>query len=291
MLKAVLLLGGHLGALVLKSLLKKLDVVCIFTDNKSAEIISICENEKLNFFVGNPRTFRAMEIYEGLPSFELLLSVNYLFIVNEIFIQKPTLFPINVHGSLLPKYRGRTPHVWAIINGESETGITAHIMETGVDTGPVIDQIAFEIHADDTGASLLEKYKKLYPDLLNKVLDKIASNTVTLHHQDHSKATYFGKRTPEHGRIDWNWQKERIRNWIRAQAFPYPGAFFYYAEKKIIVNEACYSDEGFLNTYENGRILAVLENSLIVKTSNGALSLNNLIVKDILGFSVGEVLK
>jgi methionyl-tRNA formyltransferase len=85
----------------------------------------------------------------------------------------------------------------------------------------------------------------------------------------------FGKRTPEDGLIDWNWQKERIRNWVRAQAYPYPGAFTYYDKQKVIIDEVAYTNSGFNSNMKNGLILAV-KPKLEVKTPNGALVINKM---------------
>jgi methionyl-tRNA formyltransferase len=96
---------------------------------------------------------------------DLILSINYLFLLDEEMISKLPL-AINIHGSLLPKYRGRTPHVWSIINGETKTGVTAHIIDADCDTGDIVKQIVVPIEKDDTGATILEKYEKIYPELL-----------------------------------------------------------------------------------------------------------------------------
>jgi methionyl-tRNA formyltransferase len=175
----------------------------------------------------------------------------------------------NIHGSLLPKYRGRTPHVWAIINNEKETGITAHKIDRDCDTGDIIRQIKIEIEENDTGASILAKYESLYLSLIESVLSDIKSNKVNAVRQDHTMATYFGKRTPEDGRIDWNWQKERIRNWVRAQADPYPGAFTFYEQSKIIIDEVMFSSRAYSSDMPNGMILSL--DPLEIKTPNGAI--------------------
>ena len=91
--------------------------------------------------------------------------------------------------------------------------------------------------------------------------------------QDISKATYFGKRTPEDGQINWDWQKERIRNWVRAQANPYPGAFTFLNDNKIIINKIEYSDLGFQDTMDNGLVVAVIDGTPYVKTQNGVVKL------------------
>ncbi|MBS1620037.1 MAG: methionyl-tRNA formyltransferase [Bacteroidetes bacterium] len=285
----ILLCSGNLGLVVLKQIHSKEQIIFVFTDKASKGIIDYCCNNKLSFFSGNPRTANAKQIISSL-SCEILLSVNYLFIVEQELLDAASCFAINLHGSLLPKYRGRTPHVWAIINGESETGISAHLMTAEVDNGPVIKQVVVKIEQSDTGDSILQKYNKLYPEIVQEILLEIRENKIIFIEQDHTRATYFGKRTPEDGNINWNWQKERIRNWIRAQANPYPGAFTYYDGQKVIVNEIEFSDYGFSYLEENGKILKINSEGIIVKTSNGAIKLTNYKTEIPVSFKEGKVL-
>lgn len=263
-----ILVSGHLGRVVLGQLIDKYSVSFVCTDASSEHIMEFCKENNLRLFVGNPRKGSVRSFVEG-EEIDVLISVNYLYLIEKDLIELPRLYAINVHGSLLPKYRGRTPHVWAIINGENKTGITAHTIDIGCDTGKIIRQIEVPILDNDTGADVLDKFHKLYPTLVFKVLEMVSNGEIELTKQDEAKATYFGKRTPEDGQIDWNWSKERIRNWVRAQAHPYPGAFTYFNEKKVIIDQVAFSDIGFDYQDENGLLLNT--NPLVVKTSNGAL--------------------
>src|SRR5690606_20898903 len=125
----------------------------------------------------------------------------------------------------------------------------------------------------DTGAALLQKYNKLYVPLIENVLEQVISNKLVIREQDHSKATYFGKRTPADGLIDWSWHKERIINWVRAQAFPYPGAFSFYGKDKITIDEVQICDAGFNWKMPNGLILEV-KPDILIKVANGVLKLS-----------------
>src|SRR5690606_11116288 len=99
---------------------------------------------------------------------DVLFSINYLFLIErDVLSQDPRV--VNLHGSLLPKYRGRTPHVWAIINNESHTGVTAHLVDEGCDTGPIILQREVPIEYTDTGATILLKFSSLYPEIIADV--------------------------------------------------------------------------------------------------------------------------
>lgn len=270
------MVSGHLGFILLQTLQKCYQINFVLTDKKSESIIRFCQERSILTYSGNPRNSRVLTSL-GNISCDVLISVNYLFLIENDLISLPSKIAINFHGSLLPQYRGRTPHVWAIINGETETGITAHKIDGGCDTGEIIAQKKVSIKINDTGAIVLEKYKNLYPSFVLEVLESIENNSYELIPQNHQKATYFGKRTPEDGRIDWNWEKNRIRNWIRAQAHPYPGAFTYYNTKKIIIHQSEFSDLGFKNTDTNGKILNVENDSITVKTSNGCLKLSQIV--------------
>ena len=265
-----LLVSGGLGAEILIKIGEIHDIVFVFTDRHSLEILDYANLHSIPIFVGNPRNEKTSTFIKD-KSIDVLVSVNYLYIIDNQLIDLPSKFAINIHGSLLPKYRGRTPHVWAIINNESETGITAHVIDEGCDTGPILEQIQVRIESEDTGNLILEKYKKLYFPLLKDVLTKIESGSYQLTQQDDSLATYFGKRTPEDGQINWNWQRERIRNWVRAQAFPYPGAFSYLQGKKLIIDELVFAERGFHFDQPNGQIVSV--NPILVKTPNGVVQL------------------
>jgi methionyl-tRNA formyltransferase len=267
-----LLCSGRLGYQTLLKLLEKYQINFVFTDSKSKNIIEFCEQNKLRVFVGNPRNGRAKE-FIAKNECEILISINYLFLIEQDIINLSKGLTFNIHGSLLPKYRGRTPHVWAIINGEEFTGITAHIIDEGCDTGDILEQIKISIEPNDTGDNILTKYESNYLPLIEKVIDSFNQGKLKPKKQDPKKATYYGKRIPDDGLINWNWQKERIYNWIRAQAHPYPGAFTFLHGKKITIDEISYSDDGYEYKQPNGMVLN--SHPLIIKTPNGAVEIKS----------------
>lgn len=270
-MKLGVLVSGNLGNIVLQHLYDKHEIVFVFTDSKSDTIIAFCKDNNIDIFIGNPRKLNSKDFYEH-KAIEVLVSVNYLFIIEKDLINHPSILAFNIHGSLLPKYRGRTPHVWAIINNETKTGITAHLIDEGCDTGDIIEQIEIQIDNQDTGADVLNKYNNQYVPLIDTVLHRIENKTLVTQQQNHSEATYFGKRTPDDGAINWNWQKERIYNWVRAQAFPYPGAFTHAGENKIVIDAVAFSNHGYDYDMPNGLILSV--SPLLIKTPNGALEIS-----------------
>lgn len=276
-LSVCLLASGSLGFALLEHLFCKSGIALhsVFTDKKSEGIIVFCKEKNFPCFVGNPRG-NASESFRkkiaGRP--DILLSVNYLFLIEEDLISYPVRYALNVHGSLLPKYRGRAPHVWAIINGEKETGITAHLITRDCDKGAVVAQKRIAISSSDTGGSVLKKYKDAYPELIDEVIQNINAGALTFAEQDESRATYFPKRTPDDGEIDFNWQRERVYNWVRAMAPPeYPGAFFYDGKSKVVVQKASFSDLGFAPGTQNGAVILKDETAYVVKTPNGCVVL------------------
>lgn len=276
MLNLGVLSSGFLGYETLKKIEKEYVVSFVFTDSNSTQIIEFCKQKAIPLFKGNPRNNKAVEFIEGFEV-DVICSVNYLFLINENIITKPKKIIFNLHGSLLPKYRGRTPHVWAIINNENKTGITAHVIEKGCDTGAIIEQVEVPIFNDDTGADVLKKYTNLYYPLVKKVLNQIETNTLNLVVQNEDEASYFGKRTPKDGGINWDWSALQIYNWVRAQANPYPGAFAFYEGEKVIIDNVSYN-ETLLKHHielENGTIIK-LDNQLIIKVSNGYVQLKTI---------------
>jgi methionyl-tRNA formyltransferase len=131
----------------------------------------------------------------------------------------------NMHGSLLPKYRGRVPVNWAVLHGESETGATLHEMTAKPDAGRIVDQQAVPIGPDDTAGEVFRRVTGAAEQVLSRSIRPLIDGTAILKENDLSKGSYFGGRKPEDGRIDWSKSAREIHNLVRAVAPPYPGAF------------------------------------------------------------------
>jgi methionyl-tRNA formyltransferase len=271
--KIGLLASGSLGYSIIQQINSSFQLCFVMTDKSSNLIQNFCDVNEIPIFVGNPRNGNSNAFLVGV-SCDVLISVNYLFLIEQNIIKIPKKIAFNIHGSLLPKYRGRTPHVWSIINNELVTGITAHIIDSGCDTGDILEQLHIAIDPKDTGATILKKYEAHYFPLILEVLNKIETKTLTYYPQDNSKATYFGKRTPDDGLIDWSWQRERIFNWVRALSSPYPGAFTFYLNNKVIIDWIELDDNGFDYNLPNGTI--VTNSPIRVKTPNGLVRITKL---------------
>jgi len=272
-MRIAFLASGLLGETVLRNLINEYEISFILTDYQSENIINLSNDNNIPCYVGNPRKSE-IDDFLNVQTTDVIISVNYLFIVGENVLKTAKKYSINIHGSLLPKYRGRTPHVWAIINNEKVTGVTAHLMDLGCDTGDIIKQVKIKIQKRDTGISILKKFEVIYPSLVKEVLDNIEKGKINIKKQDGSKATYFGKRTPVDGIIDWNWSVERIINWVRAQSNPYPGAFTYYQRKKLVIDKVSKFDFGFHYKMDNGTVIST--KPLLVKCCNGVISIDKI---------------
>jgi methionyl-tRNA formyltransferase len=284
-----ILASGGLGTVCTEIIVQQQQVSFVMTDKNSIAIIELCRQKNIPCFVGNPRKGKATAFLSDLNT-DVILSINYLFIVENDIISLPTKYAINLHGSLLPRYRGRTPHVWAIINNEKETGITAHLMTEGCDEGDIVYQEKIDIRPEETGAGILGIFNEQYPLIVQRLMNMITNNQIQPQSQEHSKATYFEKRTPDDGGINWDWQKERIYNWVRAQAKPYPGAFAFKGADKITINQLNYSDQGYHNDMPNGLVLKNGKQP-IVKTPNGAVILTDFVLPDGVTLLEGDILK
>jgi methionyl-tRNA formyltransferase len=141
---------------------------------------------------------------------------------------------VNLHGSPLPRYRGRAPVNWMVLNGEVEGGAALHVMTSRPDAGPLLAMRTFRIGPRDTAFSVLMQVEHLGMDMLRQALPRYLADELVPTPQK-GRGSYFGRRTPEDGRIDWTWPAERIVNLIRAVTRPYPGAFTDLDGKRLYV--------------------------------------------------------
>lgn len=156
---------------------------------------------------------------------DFLFSFYYRLMLKAPLLATARLGAFNLHGSLLPKYRGRVPVNWAIIQGERETGASLHVMNIKPDNGALVDRQAVPILPDDTAWEVFTKVMVAGEICLDRALPALIAGTATLTPQDLSQGAYFGGRTAEDGRIDWRQPARRIHDLVRAVTHPYPGAF------------------------------------------------------------------
>ena len=156
---------------------------------------------------------------------DLILSIYYRNIIPEEIFSQAKLGAYNMHGSYLPAYRGRAPLNWSIINGESHCGASLHVLEKKFDTGAIVEQEKVEFGPDEYVGEIQPRITDAALKVLERALPSLLGGNPKLIEQDLSKASYFGKRTPEDGRIDFGKSAREVYNLIRAVSKPFPGAF------------------------------------------------------------------
>lgn len=156
---------------------------------------------------------------------DFLFSFYYRFMLSLPWLAVPARGALNMHGSLLPKFRGRAPVHWAIIQGETETGASLHYMLEKPDAGALVDQLAVPILENDTALEVSVKVAEAAQQVLRRSLPKLIAGTADARPLDLAQGSYFGRRRPEDGRIDWRRDSRAIHNLVRAVAPPFPGAF------------------------------------------------------------------
>lgn len=202
---------------------------------------------------------------------EYLFSFYFRQMFRPELLALPTLGALNLHGSLLPKYRGRAPVNWVLVNGETETGVTLHYMDEKPDHGDVVAQRGVTIGREDTALSLTRKLATQAAILLGEVYPALRAGTAPRVAQDHSESSYFGGRRPADGRIDWTRSAETVRNLIRAVTDPWPGAFSHFGGRKLLVWAA--DTRPAWGDAAPGEILVDREGSPLVATGEGALEI------------------
>jgi len=165
---------------------------------------------------------------------DILFSFYYRDMVGKEILEIPPAGCLNLHGSLLPGYRGRCPVNWVLIHGEKETGVTLHYMTPRPDDGDIVGQKRVAIDDNDTALSLHKKLATAAGNLLDDLLPKIRENRAERIPQEQSSASYFGGRGPDDGEIVWRQDAAAVRNLVRAVTRPYPGAFSYLGNRKCI---------------------------------------------------------
>ena len=174
-----------------------------------------------------PRDPNATEVVANIAAIapDFLFSFYYRRMLKPPLLGLPARGALNMHGSLLPLYRGRAPVNWAVLNGESRTGATLHYMIEKPDAGDIVAQQAVPILPDDTAREVFDKVTVAAEICLDAVLPALLAGTAPRQVNDIARGSYFPGRTPEDGRIDWRQPAASIHNLVRAVAPPYPGAF------------------------------------------------------------------
>ena len=204
---------------------------------------------------------------------EMLFSFYYRSLLGKEILTIPPLGAYNLHGSLLPAYRGRSPVNWVLVNGERLTGVTLHHMVEKADAGDIVGQEEVRIEFEDTALTLYGKVCGKAKELLDESLPLLKEGIAPRRAQDSRRASYFGGRKPQDGRIDWHWPVVQIYNLIRAVTEPYPGAFTFLSEGKMLLIWWACPEEGVSSDIAVGTVEVVEGDRVYVRASDGRLRL------------------
>jgi methionyl-tRNA formyltransferase len=166
---------------------------------------------------------------------DIVFSFYYRKMLQRPLLNLGHLGAFNLHGSLLPKFRGRAPVNWAILEGATETGLTLHEMVERPDAGDIVAQESVPILEQENARDVFDKLVPMTRRILTGVVPLLREGRAPRRAQEESLATYFGARKPEDGRLDWHWPARRIHNMVRALSRPYPGAFTFLGGKKLFI--------------------------------------------------------
>ena len=292
-MKAVVLGYHEIGYVCLKELLKSnISVSALFThsDDPGEEIWfrqprTLAEERHIPVFEpGSLRDPAWIERVRALAP-DYLFSFYYRYMVPGEILDIPRIAPLNLHGSLLPKFRGRCPVNWVLIEGEQRTGVTLHVMEVKPDAGDIVAQRAVDIAFEDTAHTLALKLASAARALMAETIPLLEAGTFERRPQGGS-SSYYGGRRPEDGVIDWTGSATRIYNLIRAVTHPYPGAYTFLDGRKLFIWKA---------VPENGPIegppgTVVSTDPLLVATGHGLLRVTSLQMEGESEMAVGSFL-
>lgn len=280
------------------------EVSCVVTqpDRRKGRGLSLAATavkltaQELHLKIYQPTQVNSSEVIKFLKTFnpDLSVVIAYGQILSQEVLDIPRLFSVNVHASLLPKYRGAAPINWAIINGEVTTGVTVMKMAREMDAGPIIQQRNIDIDKDDTSITLEDKLAKAAAELLIDSLKSIENNSYKLIAQDEHSLSFAPKLKKENGLITWNKGAQEIYNLIRG-CWGWPGAFTYYKGKllKIYKAKVCLMQKA---RHSPGEIIQVSKEGIIVTTGKDNLIIEELQIEGkkrmkVEGFIVGHKIK
>jgi methionyl-tRNA formyltransferase len=245
-MRAVVFAYHNVGVRCIKVLLARgveIPLVVTHEDNPAETIwfesvAALCEEKGIPFATpSDPATPELLaQVQAAQPDF--IFSFYYRHMLPQPLLATARHGAYNMHGSLLPKYRGRVPVNWAVLHGEAETGATLHEMAVKPDAGAIVAQVAVPILPDDTAFEVFGKVAVAAEQALWNVLPAMLAGRTPKRPNDLAQGSYFGGRKPEDGRIDWSQPAQTVYNLHRAVAPPYPGAWTRIGDKTLVIGKA-----------------------------------------------------
>ena len=281
-MKIVYVSGVKFGYHLLDKILKnnfKISTVFSYCDSKKsiysdfASFDSICNQFQIqNIKVDNINDEENIKILKSLKP-DLILVMGWSQLLKKDVIEISRLGVIGSHPTELPKYRGRAPIPWSIIKELRRSALTFFYIEEGIDNGDIFAQDFFSISSEDDATSLYVRITNLGKQMIIKNLKLLQNNNAKRIKQDQSKfIEYWPKRIPDDGLIDWSKPCKEIDILIKATTHPYPGAFTFYKNKKIIIWNAIFNET---KISKPGKILDVTNDSVAIGTLNGEIIITN----------------
>lgn len=221
--------------------------------------------------------------------FDIAIVVGWYWMISKKVLNKKNTLYLGLHNSLLPKYRGGAPLIWAILNREEQTGVSLFEINDKMDEGNVWGQEVIRLKKEDYISDVLEKLHKASKNLFSKVYSGILSSNITPTPQSHEMATYGGLRFPEDSQINWNEDAEKVYDLIRSVSHPYPGAYTIWNKKKLYIWKATPLN----NVYYGipGQVLEVLNNKVLISCGkNTCIQIEIISYKDFHG-SADQLIK
>ncbi|MCL1139596.1 formyltransferase family protein [Shewanella pneumatophori] len=271
-----------------------LTVAAVVTREQSAvnadfcDLTDLCNDNGIPFHFENPKAREASVYFLETFELDVIFCIGWSYLLNEKMLALPRQGVIGFHPAKLPSNRGRHPIIWALTLGLGETASTFFLMDEGADSGPIVSQAPITIEDSDNATSLYEKILQVSQVQLAHLASALVSGTAVFKEQDHSKATYWRKRSRKDGTIDFRMAAFSIHNLVRALAPPYPSAEFIFNGKTILVQSSFISSDSYPLNIEPGKVLSKSDDGLLVKTAgNEAIWLyvvenHNIVVGDYL---------
>jgi len=242
-LHAVVFAYHDVGVNCLKALIAagiQIDLVITHQDDPNenvwfGSVAKLCEDKKIPYITPNANQLIDLvpQIQKLAPDY--LFSFYYRHMIPAELLACAKIAALNMHGSLLPKYRGRAPVNWAILHGETETGATLHVMEVKPDAGDIVGQSAVSIGPDETATEVFGKVSQAAVTVMNQLLPELVQGRIPRKPNNLAQGSYFGGRKPADGQILWHQTAQQVHNLVRAVAPPYPGAFTDWQGQRRIV--------------------------------------------------------
>ena len=242
-MRAVVFAYHDVGVNCLKALLNagiQVDLVVTHEDDPNenvwfGSVAKLCQAKGISFITPSASELNDLTPKLATLSPDYIFSFYYRHMIPAQILACAKIAALNMHGSLLPKFRGRAPVNWAILHGETETGATLHVMEVKPDAGDIVGQVAVGIGPDETATDVFGKVSGASVEVMNQVLPELIQGKVPRKPNDLQKGSYFGGRKPTDGQIHWNQTAKQVHDLVRAVAPPYPGAFSDHDGKTMIV--------------------------------------------------------